>query len=276
MERYILIICCFAIAISSFAKTEEVYAIDSAKIKVTYNRTMVLDTLYPNDKYKNDILTLIAGNKGSAFYSEENRKDSEMSMNTDYVLKVFQDQNLLKRVSRLENEKIFRDYKNNTTIVHQRYDMTNWELKEDIANPKWEVKDSIITILGYNCIMATSNFRGRKWVAFFSPEILVPEGPWKLIGLPGIILKAYDEKNHYCYEAIEINTKNPGMVEYFNYRDRVKIPNRIKGLIQRHKSQSQNIRNKIQAAYGISHKNIKTDTTNVKRYDFEETDYPHD
>lgn len=250
--------------------------IDTAIVKVTYKRTMVLDTLHPNQKFKNDNLSLFAGKRGSAFYSEENRTDLEMQENPEYLLRSFKDQEMFKYLAGLENEAIFRDYDKNVSIVHQRYDLSNWQLNEEISKPQWEIQDSTITILGYDCIMATSDYRGRSWSAFFSSEIPIPEGPWKLIGLPGLILKAHDSKNEYSYEATEINTSNPGLVEYFNYRDRLIIRDRLKGLTRRYREKESNIVEKIRAAHGFSNKPVAADSIEDSRYDFEETDYPHE
>lgn len=245
-------------------------------IKVVYNRTMVLDTLRPKDKFKNDVLTLFAGRRGSAFYSEERRNEYEMSTNIEYVLRTFEDPERFKHVAHLEREVIFRDYDRNVTTVHQRYDLSSWEMKEETVSPSWTIKDSIATILGYDCIMATADYRGRRWTAFFSPEIPISEGPWKLIGLPGLILKAHDSKNEYSYEATEINTSNPGLVEYFNYRDRLIIRDRLKGLTRRYREKESNIVEKIRAAHGFSNKPVAADSIEDSRYDFEETDYPHE
>ena len=52
------------------------------------------------------------------------------------------------------------------------------------------VEDSTATFLGYECIMAESDYHGRHWKACFAPELPMPFGPWKLHGLPGLILKA--------------------------------------------------------------------------------------
>jgi len=275
MIRKLLIVLSFLSTLYSPAKTREVHVIDTARIKIVYERIMVLYTLCPNKRFKNDILSLFAGDRASAFYSEENRTDLEMQDNPEYLLRSFKDPELSKNLAGLENEAIFREYDKNLQTVHQRYDLSNWQLNEDIEKPQWEIQDSIINILGYDCVMASSQYRGRRWTAFFSPEIAIPEGPWKLIGLPGIILKAYDNKKEYCYDAVEINTDKPGLVEYYNYRDRLIIKDRIKGLIHRYSAQKSNIKEKIQAAYGISNMAVRTDSTQDKRYDFEETDYPH-
>lgn len=62
---------------------------------------------------------------------------------------------------------------------------------EPLSEMEWTiVEDSIATVLGYECIMAKSDYHGRHWKAWFAPELPMPFGPWKLHGLPGLILKA--------------------------------------------------------------------------------------
>ena len=46
---------------------------------------------------------------------------------------------------------------------------------------------------------ATCRFRGRNYEAWYTPEIPRSEGPWKLQGLPGLILKASDSRQHYTF-----------------------------------------------------------------------------
>lgn len=54
----------------------------------------------------------------------------------------------------------------------------------------WDVvEDSTRTILDYQCIMATTDYHGRKWTVWFTPEIPMQDGPWKFRGLPGVALE---------------------------------------------------------------------------------------
>lgn len=72
---------------------------------------------------------------------------------------------------------------------------------EPINEMEWTiVEDSIATVLGYECIMAESDYHGRHWKAYFTPEIPVPFGSWKLRGLPGLILKASADGD-FAFEA---------------------------------------------------------------------------
>lgn len=73
--------------------------------------------------------------------------------------------------------------------------------EEDIPQLNWEVGDSSKTILGYDCFIASVDYHGRKWIAWFTPEIPVVAGPWKLQGVPGLILEAATEDGLYSFVA---------------------------------------------------------------------------
>lgn len=68
----------------------------------------------------------------------------------------------------------------------------------------WEISDSTKNILGYECVRATTAYHGRQWTVWFSPEIPVPTGPWKLGGLPGLILEASTDDGKYSFTATGI------------------------------------------------------------------------
>lgn len=65
-------------------------------------------------------------------------------------------------------------------------------LKEKTPSIKWEITDEMKKIGSYTCQKATTKFRGRDYIAWFTNEIPIQSGPWKLQGLPGLILIAYD------------------------------------------------------------------------------------
>ena len=69
-------------------------------------------------------------------------------------------------------------------------------------------------ILGYTCQKATCHFRGRNYVAWFAPDIPVRQGPWKLGGLPGLILKAHDTDSLYTFEAVKVETGRHPIIRY--------------------------------------------------------------
>ncbi|MPN47574.1 hypothetical protein SDC9_195177 [bioreactor metagenome] len=59
-------------------------------------------------------------------------------------------------------------------------------------------------VLGYPCHKATTKFRGREYDAYFTQELPVNDGPWKLYGLPGLILEAKTSDGIFHVKAIGI------------------------------------------------------------------------
>ena len=72
----------------------------------------------------------------------------------------------------------------------------------------WTITDSTKEILGYECFLATTDYHGRKWSAWFAPDIPVSNGPWKLDGLPGLILEASASDGEYRFVANGIQTSS--------------------------------------------------------------------
>ena len=74
----------------------------------------------------------------------------------------------------------------------------------------WKLQPETKNIGNFKAHKATTKFRGRKYTAWYTLEVPLPYGPWKLQGLPGLILEAYDEKKEmYLYfKSLEYPTKN--------------------------------------------------------------------
>ena len=279
MNKFILFCLIIFVSFVCYSQSSSVtIVLDTALVNVGYDRFIVIDTLNPQN-VKKDYLTLQSGRNASVFYSEQRRlEDKLMAKNPDYTLEIFKNNSMLEKVSKLEKEVIIRRYDIDQTWSHLRFDLTNWILYESLEKPNWVITDETDIILGFPCIKATTNFRGREWIAFFTPDIPIQEGPWKLYGRPGLILKAYDSKRHYFYEAKDINSKSPGLVEYVNNRDRLVLKDRIKSLKLRNEAKKKDIRQIMTHAFGIKIKpnpQMKKEDEAAKNHDFEETDYPH-
>ncbi len=70
----------------------------------------------------------------------------------------------------------------------------NWKLNT--------AKDT--TILGYKCYKAACRFAGRDYVAWYTPDIPISNGPYKFTGLPGLILSVADTKNQHRFHIYKI------------------------------------------------------------------------
>lgn len=104
------------------------------------------------------------------------------------------------------------DIKKNEVLFYDRVMKYNF-LISDNYEMKWDIDDAKKQILGYQCYKASTNFRGREWEVWFAPEIALPFGPWKLHGLPGLILEAHDASEKFSMVATEIQY---GSVDVFS------------------------------------------------------------
>lgn len=76
-----------------------------------------------------------------------------------------------------------------------------YRYSEPIEQLTWTVTDSTKRVLGYECMQAVADYNGRHWTAWFATELPVQQGPWKLHGLPGLILEASADGGVYRFEA---------------------------------------------------------------------------
>lgn len=81
-------------------------------------------------------------------------------------------------------------------------------LTEDLLPQQWVISGDTCRILGYLCHKATTKFRGREYEVYFTQELPVNDGPWKLYGLPGLILEAKTIDGIFHFRAIGIQKIN--------------------------------------------------------------------
>ena len=80
--------------------------------------------------------------------------------------------------------------------------LTKVQYDDFFDKPNWQLQEGTDTVAGYDCQKATLNFRGRNYTAWFTTEIPISEGPWKLFGLPGLILKVEDSEKLFSFVMI--------------------------------------------------------------------------
>lgn len=111
-------------------------------------------------------------------------------------------------------------------------------ISEKTGINSWTLHPDQKLVGNYICQKATTRFRGRDYTAWFSPDIPLSFGPWKLNGLPGLILEVSDATHQVYFLAVSINiesgkkiTINPETQRYpvvsvINYQKKIWDKNR--------------------------------------------------
>ena len=210
-----------------------------AEIKAMYRYTSIQRHVAGHDFEHNDDMILLASSVGSRFFSARTEQyDSLMSVpggKEKY-------QELLKYAARnalvIENGGItFDRSKVNIPSMGEQFQVTRPDNSNDLtiidfaaqenfiyqvptSDLEWVIGDSVKTVLGYECQIATADYHGRKWTAWFSADVPVSAGPWQLMGLPGLIMEAETDGGEYKFEITALERTNqsilprPGLQDY--------------------------------------------------------------
>lgn len=161
-----------------------------------------------------DLKILEIGDSISRFYSVwenkvEKRRDSLRKKGYSPV-----QSNGMKRS--YDKSYIYKNYPSNNKMTVYDLVVKDFVYEDNIPVAKWNIQNEHKTILGYKCQKAISKYRGRTWIVWFTPEIPISEGPWKLYGLPGLILQADDQKNEFNFLCVGIINKSD-LDEYYSF-----------------------------------------------------------
>ncbi|MDR0438005.1 MAG: GLPGLI family protein [Bacteroidales bacterium] len=211
--------------------------IDHAQLEVRYHYEMVGNRAQPERKTTDEVILLI-GNRYTAYYSFMNfTTDSLQKANpNEYQSQLTGGGGATMRPG--ETLKEFADRSGGTLTVNQprtrlpsnpfntgHYFINrssgevtylsdgirsaggnrgHYSYTEQLEKPEWTIETETAEIAGYSSQKATTRYGGRDWTVWFTPEIPVSEGPWKLRGLPGLILKAETADGEFALTATSV------------------------------------------------------------------------
>lgn len=259
---------------------------EPAVLEVRYTRTEVYDTIHRDSLFHKDEMMLRIGKNKSMFCNVKRfYQDSLLNASPDAYWGMMAAEidkgnpNVFATLGGHKRSFLYKNYSGNQVVEEDYFDITPWLYKEDWVKPEWTITDETKEILGYECVKAVADYRGRKWTAWFTPEIPVQEGPWKLCGLPGLILEAYDANRDYVFECCGLRQNGLGDVGFCLSRkgDAYFEVKRDEFFNNWWRYKHSNFGAKIRAAFGVGPEATPKDNDmKVINYDKEETDYPHD
>ncbi|MDR6944097.1 GLPGLI family protein [Mucilaginibacter pocheonensis] len=173
---------------------------DTAQILVHYKFTHVRDTNNRANAYTENVVLFVGKATGSY-------KSYDRQLQNELFRKQLQEQltnsqgnfRLDRRITGsgteyyqfIKHRKLVRKevIGNNPYILNEVLPVINWHISGDKTN-----------FGELHCQKATCHFKGRDYTAWFCPDLPVPVGPWKLNGLPGVIIEAYDAKKEVVFK----------------------------------------------------------------------------
>jgi GLPGLI family protein len=96
-------------------------------------------------------------------------------------------------------------YPNDKKMLRKEFLFGSFLVTEALPVIHWQVAGDTASFGGLHCQKATCHFKGRDYTAWFCPDLPVSVGPWKLTGLPGVIVEAYDATGYvrFTFDGVE-------------------------------------------------------------------------
>ena len=98
--------------------------------------------------------------------------------------------------------------------VNDAYSFDLYTYEDSTAQFAWTLLPDTVTVCGYVCRKAEATFRGIRWTAWYAPDIPIPDGPWKLNGLPGLIVRADDADGTHHMELVAAQKADGEVMDY--------------------------------------------------------------
>lgn len=183
-------------------KDGKLEVLDKVKYRITYASQIVEDTTQRDStggyEYRRDEMRLDVGASVSEFYSGRSA-----------IFNKWMGEKIARGETDFTNAPlspsitwvVYRNFPTGQTTFLSGAMMDYYRISEATVTPEWTIGSDTCTLLGYHCTKAETRFKGRRWTAWFTEDIPLNEGPWKLIGLPGLILKAEDAQKQFIFVA---------------------------------------------------------------------------
>ena len=111
---------------------------------------------------------------------------------------------LLRSESYCHVPEVWTNYPDGKMTVRDAIPPIIYETQEERRPIKWTLSDKSLTVGGYLCKTATCLFHGRKWTVQYAEDIPASAGPWKLCGLPGLIVEAVSEDSIHRFKLTDL------------------------------------------------------------------------
>ena len=194
MKRYLAI--CFLLAVTLPVAVAQ--KPDTAQILVHYKFSHVRDTNNRMHPYKENMV-LFVGKAASSY------KSYDTQLQNDLYRKQLQEQVSAGGNFRLDHKITgsgteYYQFINNKKLVRKEMLVNSYIINDVLPAINWHISSDKVNFGELLCQKATCHLKGRDYTAWFCADLPVRVGPWKLNGLPGVIVEAYDAKKEVVFK----------------------------------------------------------------------------
>ncbi|GEN75718.1 GLPGLI family protein [Chryseobacterium hagamense] len=171
------------------------------------NRFVYQVTMKPDASNKSDVKTenayLDISPEKSVFYSENRiKRDSVMQATFQSGGARSFNREQMQGLRSNINYSVEKDKKSQKMTFKDRIGRDVYTYEED-RPLNWKILSETTKIGDYKVQKAETDFGGRKWTAWFTTDLPYQDGPYKFGGLPGLIVKAEDDKGDYSFDLMK-------------------------------------------------------------------------
>lgn len=188
-------------ALILLALTAKAQKPDTAQVLVHYKFTHVRDTANRAHPYTENMVLFVGKTAGA--YKSYDRIAANEQFKKAYALAVASSPDGRIQVNRsgAGSGSQYYQYPNGQKLFTvENLIMNSYLIETPMPVIDWKISADTATFGGLHCQKATGHFKGRDYIVWFSPDLPVRTGPWKLNGLPGVILDARDTKNEVVFK----------------------------------------------------------------------------
>jgi len=180
---------------------------------VQYDYRITYDYTFQPDKQDSTIVVtegmiLEAGPLYSNFCSYKLFQRDSVIYAMDELMKKSPSPPMMPRMPRPQIQyKIFKEHPERQMHYAAAFGVKRASYHETLPVFNWQLEEGEDSIAGYACKKATTSFAGRDYIAWYTPDIDIADGPYKFYGLPGLILAIYDNRQQHKFTVTSIEKK---------------------------------------------------------------------
>jgi len=226
MKKIILL---FALALTVSVQAQTKDSIDTAQFAVVYDYTV--NTLDDEGAAVCDSIQVVV---------QAGQRITKCMPMSRYQAETGSDVDFRKRVAAAHTETlthmptVWINHPEGETTVRDAIFPKEFEGYESTPSLDWTLTADTLNINGYRCSRAEVTFRGVRWTVWYTEEVPSSVGPWRLRGLPGLIVKATGDAHTFTLaelrrEASAITYASDVKIERMKYPKLLKYRNEVFG-----------------------------------------------